>query len=62
MNLPGCNELESTILRMRADNRSFWQIAHATGVGPRRLHRIYQSALRKLVKFGEQATFLGESK
>jgi DNA-binding NarL/FixJ family response regulator len=62
VNLPGCTALESKILRLRAQGKTFRQIAKTTGVSPRKLHDHYLEGLKRLVHYGEQAVFLQETK
>jgi hypothetical protein len=57
--LPRCTLRESDILRFRAEGMSYLFIENRTGVAPRLAQRLEQRALKRLLRYLDQGTFLG---
>jgi hypothetical protein len=57
--LPRCSLRESDILRHRAEGRSYIHIERQTGIAPRLAQRLEQRALKRILRYLDQGTFLG---
>lgn len=57
--LPGCSCRESDIIRGRAEGKSYLKLWRETGIAPRKLHDMEQAALKRIVRYLDQSSFLG---
>lgn len=55
---PGCSQLETTILQLRASGKNYRAIEAQTGLSPRRVWLIEHDAMTKVVKYLEREVFL----
>jgi hypothetical protein len=55
---PGCSHRESDIVRGRAEGKSYWRLWHELGIAPRRMRDMEQAALKRIVRYLDQSTFL----
>lgn len=56
--LPGLGTLESTIIQLRAEGKSYRAISGQTKLGPRLVHKIEQRALKATVDYLQRQAFL----
>lgn len=55
---PRCTAVETHVLQLRADGKTFTQIANIVGYNPRKVSDLYFSAMAKIVAYLEQDSFL----
>lgn len=56
---PGCSCRESDIVRGRAEGKSYWRLWQELGIAPRRMRDMEQAALKRIVRYLDQESFLG---
>lgn len=55
---PRCTAVETQILQLRADGRTFAEISCKVGYNPRKVSDLYFAAMAKVVAYLEQDCFL----
>lgn len=61
MKYPCCTRLQTLILQMRAQGKSFRQISRITKLSPRKTHDAYLAALRRVVRYMDQEAFFNDA-
>lgn len=56
--LPRCTPRQSDVIRGRAEGKPYTLLSRELGIAPRRLQRMEQAALKRLVRYLDQSTFL----
>jgi len=56
--LPGCTDVQSHILQLRARGLSYREVGRQTRLAPRRVYQLERQAIAKLVHYHEQQAFL----
>lgn len=56
---PRCTARQSDVIRGRAEGKAYTVLSRELGVAPRALQRMEQAALKRLVRYLDQETFLG---
>ena len=56
--LPGLSSLESLILQLRAEGKSYREVATTVRLSPRLTHKIERRALKAAVEYLQQCAFL----
>lgn len=56
--LPRCTDLQTRILQLRADGKTYREVTRHVGLSPRKVRDQEVAALRKLIDFAERSAFL----